>query len=170
MPCGVSCRPKRPSFNTPKGSQIRRSYRLMAARLMTTIWRGRERMRRSSICFSTMPAMSLSILNSRLISESIIHHYWRFGVRTIRFSYLPERKHSSAIIPKRRSTFTQPATSLWKRTARKLLSLLATSSIEFPISIPLQQSILSPQFAFAISNISWRFCYARDRQRRIWWR
>ncbi len=135
MPYGVSCRQKRYFFNTPKRSQISRSYHLMAARLRTTIWRVREHMRRSSICFSTMPAMSRSIPNSRLISESRSHRCWRFGARTIHFLYLPEPKHSGGIILKRRSTSTQLVISLWKLIVKKLRLLFAISSIELLVRL-----------------------------------
>ena len=72
---------------------------------------------------------SLSILNSELISESIGHRCLQCGVRTIRFLYLPEPRHSGGIIRKQRSTFIRLAISPWKLIVKKLGLLFATSSV-----------------------------------------
>ena len=113
--------------NTPTGWQIPRWCLPTAARWTIIIWHARERTRRNSTCSSTMRATSPSILTSTPIFGIASRRSWRCGERTTRSSCPRVPKRSSATSRAPRFASSTPATSRWRRTARRLRRSFATS-------------------------------------------
>ncbi len=111
--------PKATRYQYGQALVIHRWFRPTAAPWMISIWPGLVRTRSRSNCSPTMAAMSRYIPNSRNTSACTNPRSSRSGERTTPTFCPPGQKPSDVIYLVPKSVSLTPATSLWRRIAKR---------------------------------------------------